>query len=552
MRLLTAFFIAVLAVAIATPAFAAVQNIKVSGEISAHSLFLRDLDLKKESLESLSATTPLAVAGSGLDRNDDDDQFILSTVKVGIDADLTDNVSTSIILANQARWGDMAGGGDIDLHTAYITLKEFFYSPLTLKIGRQPLIYGQGFIVGPGLFRDPSGAFPQPTDSVYDPITALRRAATPVSGPMGGEYSITNTYDAIRATIDFDPWTIDGVYALINETDTGVAGASADEYLAGLNVGYKFDVYKAGLEGYYFFNKDDSFNSTLGYVRQASIRAQTIVGVTPGNPSNYAANQAAALDSTVPGVGARAYEESEIHVIGLRGDIEPLESLTLNGEFAYQFGKLVDDMGAYNASTSGGPLDRDRSAFAVNVEGNYTWNEVAYKPNLGGGYVFLSGEEAGNSGDWDAWDPMFKGKFFSAIRDFHAGDQLDWLGNDGVGAYGSQLYATVDQNDTAGATNSHILFVDGGLRPLEDLTLKARYLHFWFDEKPIAGRNANIGDEVDASLVYDYTEDVQFDLTGAWFIPGKYYDGATELLLNEDARSNDIATAVTGSVRVAF
>jgi len=53
-------------------------------------------------------------------------------------------------------------------------------------------------------------------------------------------------------------------------------------------------------------------------------------------------------------------------------------------------------------------------------------------------------------------------------------------------------------------------------------------------------------------LIYDYTEDVQLELTGAWFIPGRYYDGATELSVIDDQRSNDLATVVTGSVRVAF
>ncbi|MFH1778879.1 MAG: alginate export family protein [Candidatus Omnitrophota bacterium] len=542
MKLLTAFCIAVLAIAVATPAFAAVQNIKVSGEVGARSLFLSNYDLKDESLESTSVTTPPGVAGSGLEIADDDDSFILSTVKVGIDADLTDNVAASLILANQTRWGQGAAFGDIDLNTAYVTLKEFFYSPLTLKIGRQPLIYGQGLIVGPGIFRDPAGAFPQPTDTLLDPTPfgiGVASPLVPVSGPMGAQYSISTNYDAIRATLDLDPWTIDGVYATINETNVGIAGANQDEYLTGVNVGYKFDVYNAGLEGYYFFNKDETFNSTLGYVRQSTI-------------TRLGQNLAARNDATVLGVGSRSYEQQEVHVVGLRGDITPLESLVLSGEGAYQFGELQDDTGPYNATTSQGPLERDRQAWALNLEGNYAWTEVAYKPNLGLGYVFLSGEESGNAGDFEAWDPMFKGKFFSAIRDFHAGDQADST-IDGTGAFGSQLYSTVDQNDTAGATNSHILFVDGGLKPLEDLTLRARYLHFWFHETPVAGRNKNIGDEVDASLVYDYTEDVQMELTGAWFIPGKYYDQATEYNgVTGDFRSNNLATSVTGSVRVAF
>jgi len=521
MRLLTAFCIVALAVAIATPASAAVQSIKISGSVEERAIVLRDFDLKKESLESTIARFENAgVAGSGLEINDDDDSFVLSTVKVGIDADLTDNVAASIILANQLRWGDAAGVSDIDLNQAYVTLKEFFYSPLTLRIGRQPLLYGQGLIVGPGLLRDPSGAFPQPTDTVYDPLAVANRAATAISGPMGAQYSISNYYDAIRATVDLDPWAVDVVYAIINETDTGIAGASDDETLTGVNVGYAFGDYNATLEGYYFYNRDEQFNSNLGYGRDVN---------------RQAANTA--LDGDVPGVGNRVYEENIVHVLGLRGDIEPVDDLTLSGEVAFQLGELMDDTGP---NRLGDTLERDREALAANVEGNYTWREVSYQPNLGAGYVFFSGEEAGNSGDFEAWDPMFKGKFFSSIRDYLAGDQTDYRW--------SNLYITKDEDDTAGNTNSHIVFVDGGLKPLEDLTLKARYLHFWFHERPVDGRNKNIGDEVDASLVYDYTEDVQFNLTGAWFIPGKYYDGAAP----DTDRSKDLASEVTGSVRVAF
>lgn len=494
MRLLTAFCIAVLAVAIATPAFAAVQNIKVSGDISSRVIYSENMDLKDEALES---TLPDAagVAGGGAAINADDDTYILLTSKVRIDADLTDNVSAAVVLGDQTTWGDLqtAAFNNIQLHTAYVTLKEFFYSPLTLTIGRQPLLFGQGFVVGPGLLNDPEAVF---TANVW-----------------GRQYSIYNNFDAVRATIDLDPWTIDGIYAKVNETNLVVD----DEDLFGVNVGYKFDVYNAKLEGYWFYDRDESYNTALGI------------------PAAGAAD--------LGGVGTRTYEENEVHTLGLRGDIEPVDNLTLCGEVAFQLGNILDDTpgaAGWPGDTNGAPLERDREAIAANVEGNYTWKEVSYQPSLGLGYVFYEGEENANAGDYDAWDPMFKGKFFSAIRDYQAGDQTD-------GTW-SNLYATLDADDTAGNTNSHILFVDGGLKPMEDLTLKARYLHFWFHERPVTGRNRTIGDEVDASLVYDYTEDVQFDLTGAWFIPGKYYDGQAD----DNARSNDIATAVSGSVRVAF
>ena len=51
-----------------------------------------------------------------------------------------------------------------------------------------------------------------------------------------------------------------------------------------------------------------------------------------------------------------------------------------------------------------------------------------------------------------------------------------------------------------------------------------------------------IGDEVDLTLVYDYTEDVVFSLLAAWFIPGEYFPSGMD----------DVATSVIGSMAVSF
>jgi hypothetical protein len=338
---------------------------------------------------------------------------------------------------------------------------------------------------------------------------------------MGAQYSIATYYDAVRATLDLDPWTIDAMYSKISETDT----ANDDEDLIGVNAAYKFDSYNAKAEAYYFFKRNDGLNSDLGYIDPVDLNA---------NPAYYA-------DNSVSGVGARVYDRTEVSVFGMRGDIDPVENLTLSGEGAVEWGKLVDETGSFNDSTNGGPLDRKRLAWAIDVSGDYMWKDVSYKPNLGLGFTYLSGEESANSGRFNAWDPMFKGKFNSMIRDYMAGTQSSW---DGIGG---NLYQTLDPKDPSGSTNSMTLYVDGGLKPMEDLSLKARYLHFWVAEK-VEGRNRNIGDEVDASLVYDYTEDVQFDLTGGIFLPGKFYKDNTDTY----TYSHDNAVILTTGVKVAF
>ncbi|HPO45126.1 MAG TPA: alginate export family protein [Spirochaetota bacterium] len=543
MKLLKVLFVAAMVVAIAAPTFAAVQNIKVSGSIEERAIFMNNFDLRNKSIESTNQRWPALAAagidglgGSGDSINSDSDSFVLSTIKVGIDSDLTDNVSASIVLANQSRWGGDFGTGwdtDVVVNKAFVTLREFFYQPLTLKIGRQDIAFGDGFIIGPGIFRDTTGAFPNPrTDANPDRFlvgTGLsNNYATPISGAKGLQYSVSTYYDAARATLDLDPWTIDVIYSKITDSSLDFANNSNDpEELAGVNAAYKFDNYDSKVEAYYFYKNDDSLNSDLGYTDSVDYFAWNGI-----------------YDNTVNGAGNRVYDRSEVNVFGMRGDIDPVENLTLSGEGAVQWGKLIDETGVGTVNSAGnatGDLERKRLAWAIDVSGDYLWKDVSYKPNLGLGFTYLSGEENANNGKFNGWDPMYKGSFNSLIRDYMAGTGAAWNN------VGGNIYQTLDPKDPSGSTNNMTLYVDGGLKPMEDLTLKARYLHFWVAEK-VEGRAKSLGNEVDASLVYDYTEDVQFDLTGGIFMPGNFFKDNTDAA----TKSTDNAVIVTGGVKVAF
>ena len=106
---------------------------------------------------------------------------------------------------------------------------------------------------------------------------------------------------------------------------------------------------------------------------------------------------------------------------------------------------------------------------------------------------------------------------------------------------------TFDTLDTAATTNRHLLYFDVGAKPMEDLGLWARYTRVWFDEAPRSGRDTDAGDEVDAKVTYDYTEDVQLALFSGWFIPGDYYDQP-----ESNTRGNDLAWTLGGSAAVKF
>ncbi len=451
------------AVALTGTAYAEVQNVKVSGDIDMKAIVHRNYDLKEET----------RTINTNVVSNQDSEDFALSTVHVGVDADLTDNVSASVRLLNQRKWDGAASAPDqISIDNAYVVLKEFLYSPLTIKAGRQDLKYGTGFIVGPGLLADPNGVF--------------------ASG-VGQEFSAYNSYDAIRVILDYSPVTIEGLAAKINETNL----TDADQDLYGAVVTYKADRWNAEIAPYWFYKQDKS----------------------------------AAL--VVPDSG-RTYEENDVHTVGAWVSATPIENLNVSGEGAYQFGWLKDRAPVVGQAA----VERDRSAYAANVNVNYTWAKVRWTPVTGAGWVYFSGEENDNSDtdDYSAWDGMYRGQFFTAIHDFLDGTQ------------DANLYTTVDANDTGSAANRHLVYGDFGIKPMSDVGVNVRYAYIWNDEVAVAGRSKELGHEVDGQVTYDYTEDVQLKLIGAAFIPGAYYDEAP----NSNTRSNDTAYEVIGSAAVKF
>ncbi|MBU1125849.1 MAG: alginate export family protein, partial [Candidatus Omnitrophica bacterium] len=178
-------------------AYAEVQNVKISGDITVMAVSRNNLDLVKTPTTDGGAGSAVSTAAY-----DDKEEDLLSITRVRLDADLTDNVSTTVRLLNERNWnGESAAGTsesnrniglatanavdeqDLDLDLAFVTLKEFLYSPLTLTVGRQELRFGNGWIVGD---PDTNGA-------------ALR------SHLAEGDLSARKSFDAIRATLDYDP-----------------------------------------------------------------------------------------------------------------------------------------------------------------------------------------------------------------------------------------------------------------------------------------------------------------------------------------------------------
>ena len=205
----------ILVLSISVVSEAAVQNVKIGGDITSYAFYRNDYDLNSS------------------DDSDNDVGFFSTITRINISADLTDNVSSFILISNERDWdkeSDSTGSTDINLDYAYITLKDAFSLPLTLKIGRQEIIFGNAMVVA--------------------------NSGTTSTAMTADDYSARSAFDAIRATLDYNQWIIDLIYSKIDEVYE--AANQEDEDLYGVNITYEFSKYDAEAEGYLFVKDADN------------------------------------------------------------------------------------------------------------------------------------------------------------------------------------------------------------------------------------------------------------------------------------------------------
>ncbi|MCX5700169.1 MAG: alginate export family protein [Candidatus Omnitrophica bacterium] len=328
-------------------AYAGVQNIKVSGDINAIGIIRDGFDLGYGYPSGSSEPQPKDINGSH-------QRLFADQVRLRVDADLTDNVSATVRLLQERGWGNTSGqvnGTDqnnyntnntnnigINLDLAYITLKEFLYSPLTMTIGRQELMFGNKLIIGNG--------------------SQLANGAADYNN-LPKDLSVSKAFDAIRATLNYDPLVIDAIYASVRNTVTTV---DARENLYGVNVSYDITK-KVNLQAYAFAKYDKSNNASSG-ASSGNTKMNKVVA-TPGFLLTYHG-----------------------------------QNLKASAEAAYQFGATN-----HAGTTTGAASEpKEVSAFALQLLGDYTFNKLKMKPSIGGGYTWLSG----NRGSRGGWDPMYQ------------------------------------------------------------------------------------------------------------------------------------------------
>ena len=225
---------------LAANSFADVQNIRLSGDIRIRGYFLDN---------------------TGNDGSDDQLQggasFVSQRTRVSVEADLEDHVLVVVTLKAESLWGgndepnghsgagfaqsdfNVNRGFDVGVNEAYVQLNELFYTPATLKVGRQYLHYGRGLILS----------------------------------SAEQEYN----YDAARLVLDYYPLTIDVVGAELVNNQSFSATPSHEGAIDLLFLNARYEMSDSAIK---------AVEAYFGWIAQGSSGPISSTRVPPSDPSN--------------------------------------------------------------------------------------------------------------------------------------------------------------------------------------------------------------------------------------------------------------------------
>lgn len=441
------------AVLMATPAFAAVQNVKVSGNITSSYVNRSDFNL------GLDTTQPYRQS------------VFLTQTSLRVDADLSDNVSTTVGLINERAWGgENAITNDssneptqVNIYLAYVTLREFLYSPLTLTVGRQTFAFGNAFI--------------------FD-ATGTNNVASGALGNIAADLTMRTSLDAVRATLDYKPLTID-IFA----------GKASSGYVKGVATGTNKQ-------------KDDTDVYGINANYQLGDEMNTVVE--------------AYVFGKNTGEGATSSDRADkIWVPGLRVSTNPVKGLNVQLEGALQRGTSDDTVG-----------NNKRAGYAFQALASYAIPVAElekYKTTVSGSYTYVSGDKNPDNDKNTTWDPMFEnqngGTIFntlfnlSNLQIINATVSASPLADVTTSLAWNGVWAATAYSGTDGYGTTTLVQPDGS-----SVTAQVNSNRF-------------LGNEFDANLAYQYTEDVKFGLN-----LGIFFAGETFTTVNDETAKQAIAS----------
>ncbi len=158
---------------LAMPALAEVQNIKVTGSIVVRGFY-------RDNYGTTGSGAGTAFTANSFRSSLGSRDWYNTQTRLGVSADLTDNVSANILLGNERDWA--ISSSTVITKCSYLTIKEMLYSPLTVKIGKMPVAVADKLIIGDGNIGN--------------------------NGFLASDYQDSKSFDAIIGILDYDPMTV--------------------------------------------------------------------------------------------------------------------------------------------------------------------------------------------------------------------------------------------------------------------------------------------------------------------------------------------------------
>jgi hypothetical protein len=253
--------------------------------------------------------------------------FISTTTRLNIGAELTEGVSALIELQQIEVWGTLGGPlgpspgidpaspgvpsllnmeDDFGLYQGYILIQDVGgYEGLALKIGRQEITFGTEFFLGnndfgPGLSHDAIAAILAPQDDLTVILVAAKLAeGLTVSGTEDDAdidlYGICSSYTGMEDLV------VDGYFIFIRSADLAASGPlfppvapigatdqeSSELYTIGARVGGMWDALDYNLEGAFQFGDNGWGGDFEGWAVDAGIGYTFDMDMQPRLGFNY-------------------------------------------------------------------------------------------------------------------------------------------------------------------------------------------------------------------------------------------------------------------------
>ena len=227
MRKSLAILIIAVTVATAVPAFADLQNVVVGGSVRIRGNWIHGDFL------GFGGTAPIGGIPTGFTGPvaSDNLAFVEQRTRLNVRADFTDKVSAFIELDSYNNWGenfrsdyltgvDGRGTGDVSLYQGYIEASEMWGTGLKVRIGRQEIKLGSGWLVGT---NDKNSLF------------------------------VGLSFDGIRLTYATDQFSVDALWAKLAERSPLAEDGDIDLY--GIYASY-LGIENVSLDAYWLFIRD--------------------------------------------------------------------------------------------------------------------------------------------------------------------------------------------------------------------------------------------------------------------------------------------------------